>query len=174
MLKSALIVAAVVVVGSLAIVAVAFHPGVPTPAQPPSGQGGERFDVTIPTIEIAWARVGGDIVITVTRADPPKPLDCRWATWVFDITNGNALGFGINLTNGVEPLGPPPGGGVCTRTDPGLEFSDANGDHMLSAGDRWVLHDIPEGTEWNLEFVLTYWGMQDARFRWGEPGTQAP
>jgi len=45
---------------------------------------------------------------------------------------------------------------------------------MLSVGDQWTVHDVPAGTEQNLEFVLTYWGMQEIRFRWGEAGITAP
>ena len=152
-----------VVIGVSALAAVLARTPAIAPESPTNGGGPIEGDPAMPTLELAWARVGEDVVVTVTRADPEEPLDCRWLAWAHDTTAGADVPFpAINLTNGVAPAG----GSVCIMTDPRLDFHDKDADHMLSVGDEWVLRGVPLGTEYNLELGLGYWGVHQQRFRW--------
>ena len=137
-----------------------------------------------PEIDVSWARSGADVVVTFTRVDEPKFLDCAWSSHVDDLGDGDDayIAWG-NFTDrdawkessryshcpdpdwfGVPPW-PEPWNGE------GLELTDADGDHRLSPGDYLTIYDIPSGDEVDLELGMLFWGSWYYAFHWsGPPG----
>ena len=131
-----------------------------------------------PEIAVSWQRSGADVIVTFTQVDEPKLLDCAWWAHVTDLTgaDGAYIAWG-NFTDREawkessryswcmdsdwpsDPPWPEPWNGE------GMDLTDADGDHRLSAGDYLAIHDIAPG-EVDLKLGIAFWGSWYYEFRW--------
>ena len=184
-MKTLTLLAAVLTAGAIAgagFVTMTARPG-PAAGEPsvPSVEDDPGFGYQDPPeIEVSWGRSGTSVIVTFEVVDEPQLLDCRWhadarhGPEAVYFAWGNFTDWGAWVES--DRLGyhcPHPDGWGTPWPQPwmgeGMNLTDADGDHLLSAGDSLAILDVATGDEVDVELIISYWGSWFYFFRWADP-----